>query len=79
MGERGQVTIPKSLRQSLGLRPGEELLFEERDGALIVRRNPASDPLHRLYGLVGRKIEVDAFLTELRGPPYDPAIDGDLD
>ena len=35
---KGQVTIPKPLRESLGLEPGQELEFEESEGALIVRR-----------------------------------------
>ena len=35
--EKGQVTIPKPLRDSLELEPGQELEFEEREGALIVK------------------------------------------
>ena len=66
--EKGQVTIPKPLRDSLGLEPGHELEFEEREGALIVRRRPPVDPLRRLVGLVGQRIDVDAYLDETRGP-----------
>ncbi len=62
------MTIPKPLRDSLGLEPGHELEFEEREGALIVRRRPPVDPLRRLVGLVGQRIDVDAYLDETRGP-----------
>jgi len=35
---KGQVTIPKDLRDRLGLQPGTDVEFDHRDGALIVRR-----------------------------------------
>jgi AbrB family looped-hinge helix DNA binding protein len=28
---RGQLTIPKQVRDKLGISPGEELVFEEKD------------------------------------------------
>jgi AbrB family looped-hinge helix DNA binding protein len=33
---RGQVTIPKSIREKLGLSPGAEVEFVFRDGELVV-------------------------------------------
>ena len=73
---KGQVTIPKPLRDSLGLEPGDELEFEEREGALIVRRRPAVDPLRRLVGLLGKRIDVDAYLNETRGPAWQAGRGG---
>ncbi len=35
LSERGRITIPKKIREQLGLRPGQELEFETRDGLLI--------------------------------------------
>ena len=75
VGERGQVTIPKRLRRSLGIQAGEEVEFEERDGALLVRRTSASDPIDRLVGLVGERIDVDAYLSKSRGPAFSPKRD----
>ena len=40
VSEKGPVTIPKPLRDSLGLAPGTELDFEERDGTLVARGAP---------------------------------------
>lgn len=34
---RGQVTIPKALREKHGLQPGTPIAFEERDGELVLR------------------------------------------
>ncbi|MFN2419883.1 MAG: AbrB/MazE/SpoVT family DNA-binding domain-containing protein [Gemmatimonadota bacterium] len=81
VGERGQVTIPKPLRDRLGIRPGEEVDFELDDGRIILRRVVSPDPVHHLVGLIKERIDVDEYLTETRGPAYDPAIDppGPLD
>lgn len=75
VGERGQVTIPKRLRRSLGIRPGEEVDFEERDGALVVRRASRADAIDGLLGLVREHLDVDAYLSETRGPAWDSALD----
>jgi len=75
VGERGQVTIPKRLRRSLGILAGEELEFEERDGALVVRRSFGADPLAGLVGLVRESLDVDAYLAETRGPAWSPTQD----
>ncbi len=70
------MTIPKLLRDSLGLEPGHELEFEEREGALIVRCRAPVEPLRRLVGLLSRRIDIDAYLQETRGPAWQPDLDG---
>ena len=75
--EKGQVTIPKPLRDSLGLEPGQELEFEEQGGTLVVRRVAPSDPLRQLLGLVERCTDVDAYLAETRGPAWQAGQDGE--
>jgi AbrB family looped-hinge helix DNA binding protein len=37
---KGQVTIPKEIRERLGLLPGTEVEFTERNGEARVRRLP---------------------------------------
>ena len=75
VGDRGQVTMPKPLRRSLGIRPGTELRFEERDGALVARRIDPGDPIGALVGLGSRRADVDALLAEMRGPAWDLELD----
>ena len=36
--EKGQVTIPKELRDALGIGAGTEVAFERADDALVVRK-----------------------------------------
>jgi AbrB family looped-hinge helix DNA binding protein len=74
--EKGQVTVPKALRLRLGLRPGDELEFEEVDGSLVAQRVADPRPLRRLVGLIRDKVDVDAYLAESRGPAWDSALDG---
>lgn len=37
---KGQVTIPKRLRDEYGLLPGTEVEFVDKDGKLLVRKAP---------------------------------------
>jgi AbrB family looped-hinge helix DNA binding protein len=74
VGERGQVTIPKALRRSLGLRAGEEVQFEERHGTLVLSRAARSDPWDALVG-IAKTLDVDAALEALRGPAWHARSD----
>ena len=42
VGERGQVTIPKDLREQFGITGGDEVVFSEEDGKLVIER-PVSE------------------------------------
>ncbi len=35
--QQGRILLPKTVRDKLGLRVGEELLLEERDGVITLR------------------------------------------
>lgn len=62
----GRVTIPKRLRDRLGVRPGDVLEFDERGaGVLIARRLPA--PLDVAYGSLPLDRSTDEVIDELRG------------
>lgn len=38
VGERGQVTIPKELRERFGIEGGDEVEIHEEDGKLVIER-----------------------------------------
>jgi AbrB family looped-hinge helix DNA binding protein len=68
LSEKGQVTIPKRLRDDLGLVPGAVLEFNERNGALIVRQVMGTNPIRAWRGkgrLPGGR-SVDAYLRHSR-------------
>jgi AbrB family looped-hinge helix DNA binding protein len=76
VSEKGQVTIPKRLRDRLGIRPGQVLEFEEESGRLVARKRLGYDPIEALFGTLdaGGKT-TDELIEELRGKPdaIDPA------
>lgn len=68
VSEKGQVTIPKPVRDSLGLRPGVSVEFFEENGRLIGRKlAPSTDPVSTVTGII-KPLEIDQYLAELRGP-----------
>ena len=67
VGERGQITIPKPIRDRLGLRPGVEVEFEEEDGRLVGRK-VVRDRLDDLVGIIHLPDGTDATVDALRGP-----------
>ncbi len=38
VGPKGQVVLPKALRDELGIEPGDDVDVERRDGEIVVRR-----------------------------------------
>ena len=67
VAERGQVTIPKALRERLGVRPGATLEFSEEGGRLVAVKSSPADPVAKVYGRLGRKFDTDAFMAKIRG------------
>lgn len=76
VGERGQVTIPKKLRDRLGIVPGTRLDFKERNGSLLAKRCE-DDYAARLASVRGilPPGDTDEWLRELRGPAFNPEMD----
>ena len=70
VSERGQVTIPKALRRSLGLVPGTLLAFEERGGKLVASRVAGDDSMDALVA-TGIASRTDAFLRQTRGARFE--------
>ena len=66
--ERGQVTIPKELRERLGIRPGQVLQVREEAGQVVMAKVVAEDPLERVTGILQLDRTADELIEELRGP-----------
>lgn len=67
VSEKGQVTIPKPLRERLGIRPGQILDFSEKQGRLVATKVTPEDPVERLYGILRLGRTTDEVITALRG------------
>jgi AbrB family looped-hinge helix DNA binding protein len=62
---KGQVTLPKAVREALGVEPGDRLLFRVVDGHALIARTPD------LLELAG-SIPVP---PELRGVPWEEVME----
>ena len=74
VAERGQITLPKAVRDALGLSKGSKLKVE-LDGGRIVLRKDVSDALSKLRGSIKLPpgVTTDDIMRELRGrAPGDP-------
>ena len=69
VSEKGQVTIPKRLRDSMGIRPGQVLAFREERGQLVATKAVAVDPVASVYGTLQLDRPTDEVIAELRGTP----------
>jgi AbrB family looped-hinge helix DNA binding protein len=68
VSSKGQVTIPKRLRDRLGIGQGTVLDFHEEAGRLIAEKAQDTDPVTAVYGLLARPgLRTDDVLGELRG------------
>jgi antitoxin PrlF len=67
VAERGQVTIPKAIRERLGIAPGTLLDFKAENGRLIAEKAEPVDKLGAMYGRFGCGRSTDAVMIELRG------------
>lgn len=69
MTSKGQVTIPKAIRDRLGLREGSVIDFEEVEGEVRLRvPEPEENPFLRFVGVAPTRGSTDDLLDELRGP-----------
>ena len=74
VAERGQITLPKAVRDALGLTKGTQLKVE-LDGARIILRKNVDDAISRARGKfkLPAGVTTDDIMRELRGrAPGDP-------
>lgn len=67
VSEKGQVTIPKAVRTTLGLRPGTVLEFEAEGGRLVARKLTERSPVDDVWGTLEMSESVDEFIERIRG------------
>ena len=69
ISERGQITIPKVLRERFGLYQDVEVdISTTEQGLLIRKRTTAVHPVDRVAGVLdGVDFDVDEYIEEIRG------------
>ena len=78
ISKRGQITIPKSLRDRFGLHRNVEVeISPTRQGLLIRKRAAVQHPVDQVYGILGKDAlgegaSVDEYIEEIRGKLQQP-------
>ena len=68
ISERGQITIPKRLRQRYGLTKDIEVEIAPTDAGLLIRkRSHDRHPVDALRGILRKCSSTDEYLNEIRG------------
>ncbi len=71
ISERGQITIPKRLRDRFGMNKDVEVeITPTEHGLLIQKRSAAQHPVERVSGILDSVADVgdvDSYLDEIRG------------
>ena len=72
ISERGQITIPKHLRERFGMNHNVEVeITPTEKGLLIQKRKAAEHPVDRVVGIrkdaLGEGVSVDDYIREVRG------------
>ena len=65
--EKGQVTIPKPIRERYGLYPGTEIRFVERERRVVVEKAQSADCWGRYRGFLRLQKRTNEIIRLLRG------------
>lgn len=66
---RGQVTIPKEIREALGVQPGDRLIFELSADGVVIHKRVETSPFDEYTGHLSDtdRHDSDQIVRELRG------------
>ncbi len=74
---KGQVTIPKELRDRFGIRPGVRVDFTAAEDGIRLRKVVDRRKQSKVFGCLKRELDghsVSELLDELRGPVLLPKV-----
>lgn len=64
---KGQVTIPKKLREEMGINPGDYLEVKEAKEGYVIKKQVDEEKIKDYVGILNRKDISDEIVKELRG------------
>ncbi|MEO8681549.1 MAG: AbrB/MazE/SpoVT family DNA-binding domain-containing protein [Vicinamibacterales bacterium] len=68
ISSKGQITVPKALRDRLGLKAGTAVEFELADGGVLMRKGHKGErPVDRVRGVLARRRATDDLMDDMRG------------
>ena len=68
ISERGQITIPKQMRDRFGMSNNVEVEITPTDEGLLIRKRAAAKhPVERVYAILDSDGNTDDYIEDIRG------------
>lgn len=68
ISERGQITVPKDLRNKFGLHKDVEVdLIPVKEGILIQKYTKSLHPVDKVTGILNSPSDTDTYIENIRG------------
>lgn len=66
---KGQITLPKKVREDMGISSGEEVEFQREENGYLLKKKVKQSPFDRYVGYLKEKNgkSVDDIIEEMRG------------
>ena len=62
VGPKGQILIPKLLRDEFNIMPGDELILKETEHGMLIEKPLTEDPIKKMMEIAnkyGKKLKID--------------------
>lgn len=63
---KGHVTIPRKIRELLGIRPGTSVKFKVVEGKCVIEKEIPLNNINKWIGYLGTKRKTDNLIKEIR-------------
>ncbi len=65
---KGQITIPRKVRERLGISTGDKIQFKEKNGIFTIKKSVKESPFDKWVGYLKKENKnTDGIIEELRG------------
>ncbi len=65
---KGQITIPRKVREQLGISTGDKIQFKEKNGVFTIKKSVKTSPFDKWVGYLKNKDKnTDSIIEEIRG------------
>ena len=79
VGKKGQVTIPKEIREKFGLKEGSKVSFEVKEDEIVIKpEKSGKDFVEEWCSIVKKKLDKPIDLRRLKEEYYEEQVEKDV-